>query len=85
MTSSESMRGKCACESEIDDLLDRAELALRRSYGRRRESETSFLQHMLRDLGSPAYRAGLSPAREKVASSTQGACHFIWLLFSLSH
>jgi hypothetical protein len=63
MTNSESMRGECACESEIDDVLDRAELALRRSYGRRRESETSFLQHMLRDLGSPAYRAGLSPAQ----------------------
>jgi outer membrane protein OmpA-like peptidoglycan-associated protein/subtilisin family serine protease len=45
----------------VDRFLERAEHAVRSSYGGRRESETSFLQRLLRELGHGA-PAGLSPA-----------------------
>jgi outer membrane protein OmpA-like peptidoglycan-associated protein len=45
----------------IDRFLERAEHALRSSYGGRRESETAFLQRLLRELGHGA-PADLSPA-----------------------
>jgi 3',5'-cyclic AMP phosphodiesterase CpdA len=44
-----------------DRFLDRAERALPSSQGGRRQSETHFLQRLLRELGSPV-SAGLSPA-----------------------
>jgi outer membrane protein OmpA-like peptidoglycan-associated protein len=45
-----------------DRSLDRAEHAVRSSYGGRRESETSFLQRLLGELGAHVPAAGLSPA-----------------------
>jgi D-alanyl-D-alanine carboxypeptidase-like protein/calcineurin-like phosphoesterase family protein len=45
-----------------DRFLDRAERALRSSYGGRDESETSFLQRLLRELGCHVSAPGLSPA-----------------------
>ena len=45
-----------------DKFLGRAEHALRGSYGGRRESEISFLQCLLRELGSRVSAPGLSPA-----------------------
>jgi len=46
----------------VDRFLERAEHALRSSYGGRRESETSFLQRLLREVGTNISAAGLSPA-----------------------
>src|SRR5262249_42242514 len=45
-----------------DDLLDRVEFALRSSNGKGRESETSFLQQLLRELGVPVFAPDLTPA-----------------------
>ncbi|MGB7208408.1 MAG: S8 family serine peptidase [Pyrinomonadaceae bacterium] len=59
-------------DNDAEYFLDRAEHALRSSYGRRRESETSFLQRLLRELGGQA--SGLSPAglfREAVRDGSQ--------------
>jgi subtilisin family serine protease len=46
----------------VDDLPDRVELALRSSNGKGRESETSFLQQLLRELGVPVFASDLTPA-----------------------
>jgi outer membrane protein OmpA-like peptidoglycan-associated protein/subtilisin family serine protease len=46
----------------LDNFLDRAELALRRSNGNRRESEISFLRQLLRELGGQVFAPDLSPA-----------------------
>ncbi|MGB7208409.1 MAG: DUF2272 domain-containing protein [Pyrinomonadaceae bacterium] len=49
-------------DNDAEYFLNRAELALRSSGGDRRESETSFLQRLLRELGGQAFAPELSPA-----------------------
>jgi subtilisin family serine protease len=46
----------------IDQYLDRAEQATRNSKGGRRQSETSFLQQLISELGGQVFPWGLSPA-----------------------
>jgi len=47
----------------VDDVLDRAEFALRRSPGKRRESEIAFVEQMLRELGGQWSGLSISPAQ----------------------
>ena len=59
-----------------DRFLNRAEQALLSSPGGRRESETAFLQRLLRELGSDVSRPGLSPAGLlRALSSNQPLMH----------